>query len=226
MKREQEREAGKQRVKEMSFALGPPVAGGWSASFEEESDPASQRESTSGEVGEVAGQRGGGAGVKGRVTLDAAGEQFGTRLQLLLTYRREVASVASATSFTNIVSLLALLSEMAAASRGRDESDALASVRFDLTFEDENGEERRYVAKGPIYERHHYKAVEDRGRYHDAALRLLYETTVQQLMNSYERLIGDIARAHIFESNWLPGRFSTRGGLSKPRGETSKDRGG
>ena len=57
-----------------------------------------------------------------------AGQQFATRLQLLLTYRREIGTVARATSFANFVSIFSLLSEMVEASRNRVEADALASL--------------------------------------------------------------------------------------------------
>ena len=190
-------------LREMSFVFGPPTPGGWSVSFQDASEPSSREDPmppmpTTPPKGANAPADSGAA--TGSGSFNAAEEQFATRLQLLLTYRREIAAVARATSFANSVSLFALLSEMAAASRKRDATQALASFSFDAVFEDADGNARQFVARGPIYEHHHFKAVANRVKYHDAALRLLYETTVQQLVNSYERLIGDIARAHIFEN--------------------------
>ena len=98
------------------------------------------------------------------------------------------------------MSIFALFSEMISASRNRDKASALASFSIEMVLEDENGDPYPFSVRGPIYEAHHVKAVEDRVKYHGAALRLLYETTVQQLVNSYERLIGDIARSHILEN--------------------------
>ena len=195
-------------VREMSFGFGPPTPGGWSVSFQDESDPSSRQEMPT-TLPKVSNAPEDSGAATGRRSFDAAGEQFGTRLQLLLTYRREIAAVAIGTSFANVVSLFALLSEMAAASRKRNATDALASFSFDIAFEDAEGNAHQFSTRGPIYEHHHFKAVADRAKYHDAALRLLYETTVQQLVNSYERLIGDIARAHIFENTRVAAKDQT-----------------
>ena len=184
----------------IGFGLGPPQPGGWSFTTHEESSPSSRDDQT------PATPKGAGSGTEGPEHVAAgrslyeAGEQFATRLQLLLTYRREIGTVARATSFANTVSIFALLSDMAEASRDRDGTDALASFSFDLLVESEGGSVRRLSARGPIYEHHHVTAVQNRVKYNDAALRLLHEASVQQLVNSYERLIGDIARLHIFEN--------------------------
>ena len=186
------------RFKEISFGLGPAEPGEWHVSFENApvlSTAADHPPSTS-----VPVARSPAAFVTTVPSLDDAGLHFTTRLQLLLTYRREIGAVAGAASFTNLVSLFALLSEMAQASHDRNTADALASFSFDVLLEEPDGERRRFSAGGPIYEAHHLQAVENRVKYHDAALRLLHETSVQQLVNSYERLVGDIARSHILEN--------------------------
>ena len=184
----------------IGLSLGPPQAGGWSITTQEEPSPSSRDDQTpTTPQGASSGTAGPEHAAAGRSLYDA-GEQFATRLQLLLTYRREIGTVARATSFANAVSIFTLLSDMVESSRDRDGTDALASFSFDLLTESEDGSVRRLSARGPIYEQHHVTAVQNRVKYHDAALRLLHETSVQQLVNSYERLIGDIARAHIFEN--------------------------
>ena len=184
----------------IGLSLGPPQAGGWSITTQEEPSPSSRDDQTpTTPQGASSGTAGPEHAAAGR-SLYEAGEQFATRLQLLLTYRREIGTVARATSFANAVSIFTLLSDMVESSRDRDGTDALASFSFDLLTESEDGSVRRLSARGPIYEHHHVTAVQNRVKYHDAALRLLHETSVQQLVNSYERLIGEIARAHIFEN--------------------------
>lgn len=187
------------RLKGVGLGLGPPKPGGWSVSSQGDVGPASPEHQGSAESKEVERKT---KGVQDdvRISLDEVGQQFFTRLQLLLTYCREIGTVARATSFANSLSIFALLSEMAEASRNRNEADALASFSFDVFFEGEDGTEAQLTAAGPIYEPHHYQAVESRMKYHDAALRLLHETSVQQLVNFYERLIGDIARSYIFRN--------------------------
>ena len=188
------------KLKEMSFALGPPKPGRWRVSFRRDSSSSSLEGQPPAPPPEAGIATKDSEPASAGTSLDNSGQHFATRLQLILNYRREVATLARATSFANSVSIFALLSEIAAASRNRDEADALASFAFDVLFEDEDGRSHQFLAAGPIYEQHHYKAVADRAKYHDAALRLLYETSVQQLVSAYERLIGDIARSHIFEN--------------------------
>ena len=188
----------KARVTQISFGLGPAKPGGWKISLQDPPTPSSRDDQTP----TVPAEARHGTADQPTVgpSLDAAAQQFATRLQLLLTYRREIGTVAGATSFTNSVSIFALLSEMAEASRNRDEADVLASFSFKVLLEDDHGTVRRFSAGGPIYEPHHAEAVANRMKYHDAALRLLHETSVQQLVSSYEQLIGDIARSHILEN--------------------------
>ena len=188
----------KARVKKIGFGLGPVKPGGWTVSLQDESS-SSSRDDHAAAIPVEAGS-GTEAQAPAGTSLDDAAKQFATRLQLLLTYRREIGTVAGATSFANSLSIFALLSEMADASRNRDEADALAGFSFEVLLEDDDGSVLRFSAGGPIYEHHHAQAVANRMKYHDAALRLLHETSVQQLVNAYERLIGDIARSYIFEN--------------------------
>ena len=188
----------KARVREITVGLGPVKPGGWKISLQDESS----RPSRGDQAAAIPAEAGSGTEAQTPVgtSLDDAAKQFATRVQLLLTYHREIGTVAVATSFTNSLSIFALLSEMAEASRNRAPADALASLSFEVLLEDDAGSVRRFSAGGPIYEPYHAEAVANRIKYHDAALRLLHETSVQQLVNSYERLIGDIARSYIVEN--------------------------
>ena len=197
------------KLRAMGFGLGPPTPGGWNVSIREESNPTSpERQAPAREQGGPKPTREPEQDTAAPAPHEAS-QQFATRLQLLLTYRREIGKVAAATSFANSVGIFALLSEMAEASRQGNDADALASFSLDLICEDDDGGHHRISTSGPIYEQHHVTAIANRIKYNDAALRLLHETSVQQLVNSYERLLGDIARSHIFENTHVLGRART-----------------
>ena len=197
------------KLRGIGFGLGPAKSGDWSFSSRDEPSSSSRDNQTVSRSEEAVNGGEGSEQIKAKTSLYDAGQQFVTRLQLLLVYRREIGTVASATSFANSVSIFALLSEMVEASRNRDEANALASFSFDLLTEDEDGSVRRFSVRGPIYEPHHVTAVQNRLKYNDAALRILHETSVQQLVNSYERLIGDIARSTILEDTQMAAKEQT-----------------
>src|SRR4029079_9726493 len=135
------------------------------------------------------------------VTLRAIGEKFATRLQLLWSYQREIGAVASATSFTNMASVMALMLEVAESAEGRNPEDALAACRFTLVLKLADGSEQTDTTTMAVYEGRHLKSLRDRIKYHDAALRLLHETAIQQLVNAYEQLMSDIVQRHIFRNH-------------------------
>lgn len=131
--------------------------------------------------------------------LDAVAHQFATRLQLLWTYVRQIGSAAQSTSFANIAGVLALVNEIAESAKGRDKEEAIATFRFifDLEAMDDKRQRRTHSFTLLVFEERHLRAIRERKTYHHAALRILHETAVQQLVNAYEQLLAALLRGHI-----------------------------
>ncbi len=126
-------------------------------------------------------------------------ELFTTRLQLLLTYMQEIGSIAQATTFTNMASVIVLMTELKDTAQLQGESThPIARCEFEVVFGNDNEETDRFTLTQSIYEQRHLELVEDHGKYHDAALRILHETVVQQLVNAYEQLLGDLVRRRLW----------------------------
>lgn len=140
-----------------------------------------------------------GQGDPAPVSLGDLGDQFATRLQLLWTYVKEIGAAAQSTSFANMAGVLALVDEIAEAAKGRDPKDAIASFEFFVKLKESEGREqaKELKLKAPLFEHRHARAIRERSKYHDAALRILHETAVQQLVNAYEQLLADLLRRHI-----------------------------
>jgi hypothetical protein len=137
----------------------------------------------------------------GDVPLESIGSKFTTRLQLLWTFVGEIGPVAASTSFTNMASVLALFADINESSKGRKPTDALADCEFTVAFQRADGTTDEIAIPFTVFERRHLKSLSDRVKYHDAALRLLHETAVQQLVNAYEQLMGDMVRRYIFRNH-------------------------
>jgi hypothetical protein len=128
----------------------------------------------------------------------AIGEQFTTKLLLLWTYMNEIRRVADATAFTNMAGALALVVEVIDTAKNPPTgATALAEVEFDIFAESpETGKHRLRVTE-KVYDPKHLRSLREYQRLHDAGLRILHESALQQVVNAYERLIGDLIRWHL-----------------------------
>jgi hypothetical protein len=133
-------------------------------------------------------------------------DRFATRVQLIWTFLKEIGTVADATSFTNMASVFVLLLEIADAAQGKDDADALAVCKLALGGTTDDGTPQAVEISAPVHEERHLKSLRERTKYHDAALRLLHESAVQQLVNAFEHLLGDIVRRHIFNNTGAASR--------------------
>jgi hypothetical protein len=126
------------------------------------------------------------------------GDQFSTKLLLLWTYIREIGSVANATTFTNMASALALTFEVIDSAKQQSASTIpLAEVEFEIRAGDTENPADTLRLTEKVYEPRHLKSLQEYTQFHDAALRILHESALQQIVNAYERLIGDLIRWHL-----------------------------
>ena len=126
------------------------------------------------------------------------GGQFTTKLLLLWTYMNEIGRVASDTRVTNMAGALALLVEIIdSAKTSPPSAKPLAEAEFRVIFESDEKKPTTFKLSGKVYEHQHLKVLMEHQRLHDAATRILYESALQQIVNAYERLIGDLIRWHL-----------------------------
>jgi hypothetical protein len=172
------------RFRGIGFELGPPPAG---ASKIDESETNKDSQDA---------KRGAASQLN---SFDRLGHQFATRLQLLWTYVRQIGGAAQSTSFANMAGILALVNDIAETAKEKKEEEPIATFRLvlDLETNDDKREKRTLSFAAPLYEERHERAILERRKYHHAALRILHETAVQQLVNAYEQLLAELLREHI-----------------------------
>lgn len=122
------------------------------------------------------------------------GRKFTTLLQMLWKYMNSIGSVAEATTAINFYSLPIFIGELVdrELSSEKDQS-SIAIVEFKLTFENKvNGQTKNEKIKCKIYDIAQLKRLLDYKDFSNTALRILHETTIQQIVNSYEQLLGGI----------------------------------
>lgn len=135
------------------------------------------------------------------VAFETIAFEFRTRMQVYWKYIRDMFSVAVSTSYGNILGLLIHIEEL---SKHHERSraggvDPIADVVFRMEFETEDKRRSSREKKIQIYSADHFTKIRDFQTEHDAALRILYETSIQQLVNSYEHLLGDLLRSHLLQ---------------------------
>jgi hypothetical protein len=130
--------------------------------------------------------------------IEIAGRRFATRLQLLWTYVTQIGAAAQTTSFANMAGVLALVDEIVESAKGRAQHDAISLFELSVHVTHKGDKSRKEIKlEAPLFEERHHRAVRERIKYHDAALTILHETAVQQLVNAYEQLMADLLRRHI-----------------------------
>ena len=137
-----------------------------------------------------------------QASLRGIGDQFTTKLLLLWTYMKEIGQVAHATTFTNLTSMIVLILDVIDTAKLQSATlQPLAEVQFILEI-GRGGEEKKTLrVTEKIYEHRHLRSLMDAGQFYDAARRILYESAIQQIVNAYERLIGDLLR---WQLTWNP----------------------
>ena len=65
---------------------------------------------------------------------------------------------------------------------------------FHVTSEDDEGNPKTATITSKVYDTEHFNILTKVSDYHNAALRILHETVIQQIVNSYEKILGDVIR--------------------------------
>jgi len=117
-------------------------------------------------------------------------QNFVTYLQVLWQYAHEVGSVAERTSLTNLAHLPSLLKDI---EKRRDEAAPdevpVAKIVFAVANEKKAQQQQKSF---PIFDLEHAKKLGQCLTQHNKALRLLNETVLQQMVNAWERALGDL----------------------------------
>jgi hypothetical protein len=143
-------------------------------------------DASSGGTEEVASSRSGGSIERFRSIAQA----FVTYLQVLWQYAHEIGSVAERTSLTNLAQIPELLQEIEKRQKRASSGEKpVASIVFTA----ENRQESKQREKSfPVFEFEHVRKLNECLTQHTKALRLLNETVLQQMVNAWERVLGDL----------------------------------
>jgi uncharacterized protein (DUF2267 family) len=101
-----------------------------------------------------------------------------------------IGEVAQRTSTSNLTSLPILLNEIVETERdSENEAVPLAQVAFEITIRDENKVEETKKITAKVYDYKHLEALDEFRKCNSAALRILNESALQQIVNAYENVI-------------------------------------
>jgi hypothetical protein len=165
-------------------------------------DPPDELEMVGFELTLGSGEPGSGDGstIQSRVAAEPVGEvgeRFVARLQLLWTYLNKIGAVAQATSITNMAMLVSLVGQLKGKTRKTGDQSVLATAELRIKAKRSNGDSVENVITVPILDDRTLKTLREHTKYHDAAMRILHETSVQQIVNSFEHLMAGLVRKHI-----------------------------
>lgn len=117
-------------------------------------------------------------------------QSFVTSLQILWEYTHEIGSVAERTSLANLAHLPSLLKEIEERNSKKQKNEKpVATVSFSFNDAKENKLQEKSF---PIFELIHVNKLQDCLTRHNRALRLLNETVLQQMVNAWERVLGEL----------------------------------
>ena len=120
-------------------------------------------------------------------------QNFITVLQMLWKYMHSIGAVAQRTSIANLASLPILLEEVVEREKIATETESpIAEVEFNITIRDENKVEETKEITAKVYEPNHFKSLDEFRQYNDAALKILNESALQQIVNAYENVICEL----------------------------------
>jgi hypothetical protein len=117
-------------------------------------------------------------------------QNFVTSLQVLWQYAHEIRTVAERTSLTNLAHLPSLLRDI---EKRRNEAARDEVPVAKIVFAVENEKTAQQQQKSfPVFELDHARKLGQCLTEHNKALRLLHETVLQQMVNAWERVLGDL----------------------------------
>lgn len=131
--------------------------------------------------------------------IEQIGSDFTALMQMLNQYMNEIGSVAEQTARTNIFNIIPFIRELSEEEKSTDESEEpVAEVEFEINFRSGKEEIKNLLIESNIYKYEYIEKVIEFQNQHDASLRILNETGIQQIVNAYEKLIGDIIEWQLY----------------------------
>lgn len=119
------------------------------------------------------------------------GRDFTTVLQMLWKYINSIGLLAETTSITSIGTLIVLLDEIKHIARNRTDKP-LAELEIELLGKNTDNKEKVNKQKVKIYDPSHFVKIMEFKQHNQAALSILHETAIQQLVNAWEKLLAGI----------------------------------
>jgi len=133
--------------------------------------------------------------------IEQIGSDFTALMQMLNQYMNEIGSVAEHTARTNVFNVIPFIRELNDEAKSNHEDlDPLAEVEFEINFTSEENESKSVVIESDIYKREYIEKIVEFQNQHNASLRILNETGIQQVVNAYEKLIGDIIEWQLYNN--------------------------
>jgi hypothetical protein len=117
-------------------------------------------------------------------------QTFVTYMQVLWQYTHEVGTVAERTSLTNLARLPSLLKDIE--KRRNDAAPDEVPVATIVFAVEDRKKEQQHKKSFPVFELEHANKLGQCLTQHEKALRLLNETVLQQMVNAWERALGDL----------------------------------
>lgn len=123
--------------------------------------------------------------------LISVGHGFTTVLQMLWKYINSIGVLAETTSATSFGTLAILLDEINHIAKNRTDKP-IAELEIQLQGLGKDNEEKTNKNKVKIYDHSHLAKIIEFKQHNQAALSILHESSIQQLVNAWEKLIADI----------------------------------
>lgn len=126
--------------------------------------------------------------------LHTIGYKYQTMLQLLWKYIHEIGAAAEVTAVTNFATLAAILTDISERKKKAKANEyPLAHVTIEFTGKEESTKNNKTVTMSePIFEETHIQKIIEYHECNEAALRILNETAIQQIVNNWESLISEL----------------------------------
>lgn len=128
-------------------------------------------------------------------------QNFVTNMQVLWEYAHEVGAVAERTSLSNLEHLPSLLRKVVSRAAAAETQEIPVAA---IVFKSDVAGTKQEV-RFPVYEISQAKQISECISIHTIALRLLNETVLQQMVNAWERVVGDlVAWKFLAEPDLIP----------------------
>ena len=123
--------------------------------------------------------------------LIAIGHGFTTVLQMLWKYINSIGVLAETTSATSFATLSILLDEISHIAKNKTDKPI---AELEITFKGANKDDEKKTNKKKvkIYDQSHLRKIIEFKQHNQAALSILHESSIQQLVNAWEKLLADI----------------------------------